>query len=211
MLESWASGFLSSACPPSWGAGGGEALRLGIAGSSGSGKSSLMRELITKTRHRSSQSRSLVFAPMPAPYGFTCRTRGEAARSLSMKHSVTIIQNPGLFLSLMPAVMERGSIMLWVDEAHEVFPRTKPDPMLHRILLEGRNRGIGLVWSTQRPTRCHVDVLGVSQGIVLGRLIAPADIAYSRQWGVIQPLPMFHFKAILPGCEVQDVRSKKYN
>jgi len=137
---------------------------------------------------------------------------GEAKASLVRRQSVTIIDNENLYRDLMPAVLERGEIMLLIDEAHLLYPRQKTDELMLKILREGRNLGIGLIWATQRPTACSTHLLGVSQGIIIGRLIGLADMNYAKQWGVNdQPLPNYQFRVILPGMEKpEEIQSLRY-
>lgn len=198
-MRFWLSALLSCSLPLSYG---GKALRVGICGASGSGKTALLREILLKIPQQTGTCRNLVYAPYPGPYGRHCRTMGEIRASLVRRASTTIITDPELYRAVMPEVLARGEIMLVIDEAHELYPRQKPDPTMTKILREGRNLGVGLIWATQRPTACHTDLLGISQGIVIGRLIGLADIAYSRQWGVTdQPLPNYKFRVILPGMD----------
>jgi energy-coupling factor transporter ATP-binding protein EcfA2 len=212
-MESWESAVLSCSLPSSsTDAGGltGKCLRVGVVGASGCGKTAILRRLTISIQH-SGRSRVLLFAPYPGPYGRHCSTRAEALRSLARKQSCTIITDPELYLSLMDPVLQRGQIMLLIDEAHELYPKAQTPPVMLKILREGRNLGIGLIWATQRPTACTTHLLGISQGIVIGRLMGLADIQYSKQWGVDQPLPLYSFKTVLPGFEdIQEFKSPKY-
>lgn len=132
--------------------------------------------------------------------------------SLVRRQSVTVTDNSDLFMAMMPAALQRGEIMLVIDEAHELFPRQNPSPVMLKVLREGRNLGIGLIWATQRPTACTTHLLGVSQGLICGRLIGLADMNYSKQWGITdQPLPNYTFRVILPGMEKpEEIQSLRY-
>ena len=127
------------------------------------------------------------------------------------KQSVTILTDPEIFIGLMPEALARGEIMIVIDEAHEIFPRQQTPSVMLKVLREGRNLGIGLIWATQRPTACNANLLGISQGIVIGRLIGLADMTYSKQWGVTQPLENYAFRVILPGTsEPEQIKSIRY-
>lgn len=209
-MRSWVSQVLSCVCPSSAGGrrGTGQALRVGIVGASGTGKTSLLKEIVRAIPVHGI-SRSLVYSPYPGIVGLHCYTVREAYHSLSRAQSTTVISDPDLYRALMPQVLKRGQIVLVIDEAHELFPRAKPDPLMIKVLREGRNRGVGLCWSTQRPTACHTDLLSISQGIVIGRLIGLADMSYSKQWGVSQPLDMYSFMVVLPGVPAYQIKSQR--
>ncbi len=71
--------------------------------------------------------------------------------------------------------------MPWIliDEAHNFVPNDSKTPsseILGRIIKEGRQPGITLVFATQRPEKLHADALAQCDLIISHRLTAKADI-----------------------------------
>lgn len=197
------------------------ALRIGLIGTSGAGKTSILRELF---REMISRERAIRIRRSPSPGSERARRRapdsgsshsfrglcylpfGDApgpvltrVEELSRVDAPLVtFRDPDLFISLAPRVYQNGNTLLVVDEAQDIFPRYKTTAALRDILLKGRNKRIPLLWSTQRPTRCDTDLLGVTTGILVGMLLAPADAGYCREWGVEQPVKRYSFHVILP-------------
>ncbi len=67
----------------------------------------------------------------------------------------------------------------FIDEAHNFLPsdgRTAATDILNKIVKEGRQPGISLVFVTQRPEKLNQDALAQSDLIIAHRLTAKADI-----------------------------------
>ena len=66
-----------------------------------------------------------------------------------------------------------------VDEAHNFVPSDEATPsseMLNKIVKEGRQPGISVVFATQRPMKLHPDVLSQCDIIISHRLTAEEDV-----------------------------------
>jgi uncharacterized protein len=80
---------------------------------------------------------------------------------------------------------ERRPVLLVIDEAHNVCPRSSPDVLTAlatehavRIAGEGRKFGIYLLVSTQRPQKVHENVISQCDNLVLMRLNSTADAGF---------------------------------
>lgn len=186
--DSWLSALSSSGIHNS--------LRCGIVGASGSGKTSLLKEWTRSEAARN--ARILIYDPFGNLPGLEVGTAAAALRAAARPRSATRITDPDLYGSLLPVVCRLGSCVLLVDEAQDVFPRNACPLARLKAIQQGRNKGVGLIWSSQRPTRCNVDLAGNSQGMIIGTLLAPADMSIAREWGITAPLPQHHFRVMLP-------------
>ncbi|MEM7819878.1 MAG: ATP-binding protein [Candidatus Aenigmatarchaeota archaeon] len=68
---------------------------------------------------------------------------------------------------------------IFIDEAHNFLPNdgiTPSTDILLKIVKEGRQPGITLVFATQRPEKLHADALAQCDMIISHRLTAKADI-----------------------------------
>ncbi len=68
---------------------------------------------------------------------------------------------------------------LFIDEAHNFLPegeKTAATEILNRIVKEGRQPGITLVFATQRPEKLHQDAVAQADMIISHRLTAKSDI-----------------------------------
>ncbi len=68
---------------------------------------------------------------------------------------------------------------LFIDEAHNFLPNEGSTPAtetLNKIVKEGRQPGITLVFATQRPEKLHPDAVAQADIIISHRLTAKADI-----------------------------------
>lgn len=68
---------------------------------------------------------------------------------------------------------------LFIDEAHNFLPNesvTAATEVLGKIVKEGRQPGITLVFATQRPEKLHADAVAQADIVISHRLTAKADI-----------------------------------
>lgn len=68
---------------------------------------------------------------------------------------------------------------LFIDEAHNYLPSEGTTPatdILNRIVKEGRQPGITLVFATQRPEKLHPDALAQTDMIISHRLTGKSDV-----------------------------------
>ncbi len=84
-------------------------------------------------------------------------------------------------LSEIEVAAAKRTPMPWIliDEAHNFIPNDSKTPstdVLGRIIKEGRQPGITLVFATQRPEKLHPDALAQCDLIISHRLTAKADI-----------------------------------
>ncbi len=75
----------------------------------------------------------------------------------------------------------RRTPMPWIliDEAHNFLPAegtTPANEILSKLVKEGRQPGISLVFATQRPAKLHMDALAQGDIVISHRLTAKADI-----------------------------------
>ena len=80
---------------------------------------------------------------------------------------------------------ERRSVLIVVDEAHNVCPARPEDPLTAiateyavRIAGEGRKFGLYLLVSTQRPQKVHENVLSQCDNLLLMRMNSLADLGF---------------------------------
>jgi len=130
---------------------------------------------------------------------------------LSLPHGIVTFSNPKLAPALLRIITDKGNCVFIADEAQDIFPRHKITSEALEAIRKGRNTGLGILWSTQRPTACHTDLLGNTQTIIAGRLLGMADRNYCKQWDIQQPIPIHNFKAVFPHIDHQlTFQSKKY-
>lgn len=182
-------------------------LRVGICGASGSGKTALLREWMLSEDARN--RRLMIYDPFGNLPGLRVDGARAALRSAARPHSATSLTDPDEYARLLPAVCALGACTLIVDEAQDVFPAQGCPLDRLRAIRQGRNRGVGLLWATQRPTTCKTDLAGNSQGMIIGTLLAPADMSIASAWGVSDPLPEHRFRVMLPGFR-GDIQSRPY-
>ncbi|UCD03223.1 MAG: ATP-binding protein [Candidatus Aenigmatarchaeota archaeon] len=92
-------------------------------------------------------------------------------------------------LEVMTGESRQTMPMVWImiDEAHQFLPSTgttaATEPLL-RLVKQGREPGISLLFITQRPNKLHEDALAQSDMIIAHRLTAEADLTALR--GIMQ-------------------------
>ena len=96
----------------------------------------------------------------------------------------------------------RKPLFLVLEEAHEFIPQgssTTTKPILVRIALRGRKRGLGLIMVSQRSAKVDKDVLTQAEYYILHKVIHPADL---RVYKELLPLDPKEVEAIVPRLEV---------
>lgn len=187
-------------------------------GASGSGKSTLLRAILRgvfllplpgiSEDHKHppaipsgctvSRARILAFFPWGDPPGPVISSLKDLDHHRSR---ILTVRDPDRYISFFSSILQAGKTVLVIDEAQEVFPREKPNRTAIKMLKEGRNQGITILWATPRPTECAVSLLSLSQGMIAGRLLGPSDGTICRRWGIRQPLPQYTFSVRLPNYE----------
>lgn len=79
-----------------------------------------------------------------------------------------------------------------VDEAHNFLPADGATPaseILSKIVKEGRQPGISIVFATQRPEKLHIDALALGDIVISHRLTSKADIEALK--GIMQTYMLF--------------------
>jgi hypothetical protein len=91
----------------------------------------------------------------------------------------------------------RQPVLVVIDEAHNVCPRTPTDPvtalsteLAARIAAEGRKFGLYLLVSTQRPQRVNELVVSQCDNLVLMRMNASGDLDYLGDTLSFAPRPL---------------------
>lgn len=75
--------------------------------------------------------------------------------------------------------------MLLVEEAHELVPQngqTDLKSLLIRLALQGRKRGVGMIFVSQRSSKVSKDVLTQCGRFFLHRVMHPADMAVYKEF-----------------------------
>ena len=160
----------------------------------------------------SGEVRTLIYDPYHNLQGIRRDTVRGIVGQLKRPAGMVTFSNPDLAPALLGLLAELGNCVFLADEAQDIFPRHKIDPRALEAIRKGRNTGLGILWSTQRPTACHTDLLGNTQALIVGRLLGMADRAYCQQWGIEQPIPLHTFKGVFPRLDEQiTFQSRKYH
>ena len=104
------------------------------------------------------------------------------------------------FDSIARMVWQRGNTVFVVEECESFLgERMNLSPYAFRIVLQGRNRGIGLIAVTRRIANLSKTVFSLSDHVYLFRFFSPNDVKYcsefiGRAWAArLQKLPKYHF------------------
>ncbi len=81
------------------------------------------------------------------------------------------------------AIWERGNIIFMVEECENVLgERMSLTPYAFKIILQGRNKGIGLIAVTRRIANLSKTVFSLSNHVFLFRFFSPNDIKYCQEF-----------------------------
>uniref|UniRef100_A0A6H2A2J3 ATPase domain containing protein n=1 Tax=viral metagenome TaxID=1070528 RepID=A0A6H2A2J3_9ZZZZ len=104
------------------------------------------------------------------------------------------------FDSVAKRIWLKGNMVFVVEECEGYLgERMALSPYAFKIVLQGRNRGIGLIAVTRRIANLSKTVFSLSDHVYLFRFFSPNDVKYcaefiGRAWGArLQKLPKFHF------------------
>ena len=139
--------------------------------------------------------------------GREVNTRAEFLDSARNKYSITRFTSKKLWPKILPMIMEGGSCILILDEAHKLFPKAKCYPKALDLAAEGRKERISILWITQRPSKLNLELTGNSAGIIIGRLMMKADADRVKEWGVTEIQEFHEFIAVFPGLHPFPIRS----
>ncbi len=108
--------------------------------------------------------------------------------------------SPEEFDAICKMIWDQSNVMFAVEECESVLgERMALTPYSFKIILQGRNRGIGLIAITRRIALLNKTVFSLSDHAFLFRFFAPNDVKYcqefiGRQWAFrLQKLPKYHF------------------
>ena len=97
-------------------------------------------------------------------------------------------------------IWQRVNIVFVVEECESYLgERMALSPYAFKIVLQGRNRGIGVIAVTRRIANLSKTVFSLSDHVFLFRFFAPNDIRYcqefvGREWATrLQKLPKYRF------------------
>ena len=85
------------------------------------------------------------------------------------------LRNPDYWEAFFRYVYERKGTFCYVDEVYAVTDRDDMPPHYHAILTRGRERGNGLLSSTQRPMQIPSVIMSESEHWYVFRLSMPGD------------------------------------
>ena len=186
--------------------------RLGIIGSSGCGKSSILRELLAG--RRAIRQRVIAFDPWRDLWLEHAHSMAEALSALSAPWAQVGTDSPAIFAELAALAFRAGDALLVADEVQRLYPskgQTVASAVCAQLVREGRHQRLPFIWATQRPTSCATDLTANTDGLVVGRLVAPADLAIAARWGIPEPSKCERhvFTMLLPGRELELVESAR--
>lgn len=179
--------------------------RVAVVGASGSGKTSVMREVLYN--HRKLGRRLIGYDPHGELGLPMCRTLGEVRAELMGPYGRAGVMDSELWAQAAELGLRAGWCTLVADEAQRLAPSTgRTTPALQVVLsicTEGRHAGVSWCWATQSPGRCHYALTDNTDCQVVGRLSAPSSISRVADWGVsredLRGLPNHQLLLCYPG------------
>lgn len=190
--------------------------RLAFVGASGSGKTSVIRELLNARWGK--PQRVICYDPMRELRAAECRTMAQAKSVLAGAYGRVRICEKALFSDLIYLALKAGNCLIVADEAQQLFPAdgraTECSAALLEAVTTGRHYRCPLLWATQSPGRCSYTLTDNSTGArVVGSLSSPSSLSRVADWGLerreVASLPPHQLLLSIPAQPVRRFRSVK--
>lgn len=190
--------------------------RIAVVGSSGCGKTSVLKELLIA--RWGLPQRVVIYDPFRDLRAAECRTVGEANAILAGPYGRVRTADPKLFSYLVYLCLEAGGALIVADEAQQLLPsdgrRTEASEALMLAVTTGRHSRCPLIWASQSPGRVSYSLTDNSTGgRVVGNLTSPASLSRVTDWGLerqqVASLSRHSLLLSIPGEPVRAFRSRK--
>jgi ABC-type dipeptide/oligopeptide/nickel transport system ATPase component len=162
--------------------------RVACVGASGSGKTSVIRELLEA--RRGIKQRGILFDPFRELRGVSCFTLCQALSVFeSSRYARVRVETPSLFSELIFLGLQGENCFFVADEAQLLLPSsgrsTDCSEALLSLVTTGRHSNCPLIWATQSPGRCSYSLTDNSTGArVIGNLSSNSSLQRVTDWGV---------------------------
>jgi DNA helicase HerA-like ATPase len=161
--------------------------RVLIAGKTGSGKTYAARQLLSGVRRLVVIDSKATLTDWnlhePQAWDWYQFGKGKPGR---FRILAPIVDNPELWYeTLFERLYYIGDLTLYIDEAYQVTSSSQPQKWLRALYTRGRELGIGVWASTQRPASIPVILISEAETILTFRLNWPDD--RKRLAGVVGP------------------------
>jgi len=158
---------------------------IGVLGRRGTGKTFLSRQI------QNAYPRKIIFDVLHDPvyanvpnqlYGFEeycnfiLKTENASSFEVVVNFDVENADNSDVFNEMLRIAYYRGSVLIVIEEVQSFTSAHLMPKWLQECFFTGRHRDIALIFTTQRPARCHKDMLSQCHHIFCGKLHTRADI-----------------------------------
>lgn len=109
------------------------------------------------------------------------------------RHVPAVINSREEFDSYGRRIWYRGNVCFGIEESELYLNQGKPlTPWAARVIISGRNRGIGVMANTRRLAMLSKDMFSLSEHVFIFRLFSPNDIEYlvgyiGKEWAAVVP------------------------